>query len=166
MNDMVRFESLIRSNVIFQRKVSSVPLFYLHFCATHRSNMQKSTPILYQYLGTKVCLHSYNDTVSANTEVIIRRYYLSFRLWRGSTNSKLCILFTVRYTSLLPGIPCPRRRFHTSRFPSRYTCAEPRYSPFPRSASLPLYMHAPAFLRPLRPSPLLQSRSFCPCAPR
>ena len=44
MNDMVRFESLIRSNVIFQRKVSSVPLFYLHFCATHRSNMQKKVP--------------------------------------------------------------------------------------------------------------------------
>ena len=59
----------------FQRKVSSVPFFYLHFCVTHRSNMQKwSTQILYQYLGTKVCLHSYNDTVNANAEVIIESY--------------------------------------------------------------------------------------------
>ena len=36
----------------------------------------------------------------AATEVIIRRYYLSFRLWRGCANSKLRIFFTERYTSL------------------------------------------------------------------
>lgn len=39
----------------FQRKVNSISFFYLHFCVTHRSNMQKQgTQILYQYLSTKV----------------------------------------------------------------------------------------------------------------
>ena len=107
---MVRFESLIRSNVIFQRKVSSVPLFYLHFCATHRSNMQKSTPILYQYLGTKVCLHSYNDTVNANAEVIIAR---CFRLLRGQDlkpryfHSIRFILPFLCFSFLCPKYKCP-----------------------------------------------------------
>ena len=86
----------------FQRKVSSAPFYYLHFCVAHRPNMQKwSTQILYQYLGTKVCLHSYNDTASANTGVIIERCFRGFPPLEG-----------VQILSSVPSLLCDALRCH------------------------------------------------------
>ena len=55
MNDMIHFELQNRKSGIFSEKFALFLPFYLHFCVTHRSNMQKQgTQILYQYLSTKV----------------------------------------------------------------------------------------------------------------
>ena len=75
MNGMVHFESQIRYNVIFSSDHALFLPFNPRFCVIYLLIMQKrSTQILYQYLGTKVCLHSYNDTVNVNAEVIIEIY--------------------------------------------------------------------------------------------
>ena len=72
MNDMVYFELQNRKSGIFSGKHALFLPFNPHFCVMNPPNMQKrSTQLLYQYLGTKVCLHSYNDTANANVGVTI-----------------------------------------------------------------------------------------------
>ncbi len=76
MNDMIRFELQNRETGIFSGKHALFLPFNPHFCVMNPPNMQKrSTQLLYQYLGTKVCLHSYNDTVNGNAKVIIKRRF-------------------------------------------------------------------------------------------
>ena len=84
MNGMVHFESQIRYNVIFSSDHALFLPFNPRFCVIYLLIMQnRSTQILYQYLGTKVCLHSYNDTVNVNAEVIIEHCFSRFSSFEG-----------------------------------------------------------------------------------
>ena len=101
MNGMVHFESQIRYNVIFSSDHALFLPFNPRFCVIYLLIMQKrSTQILYQYLGTKVCLHSYNDTVNANAEVIIEHRFAAFQQIRGCkflthTSSRSILIKTI-----------------------------------------------------------------------
>ena len=121
MNDMIHFELQNRKSGIFSEKFALFLPFYLHFCVTHRSNMQKQgTQILYQYLSTKVCLHSYNDTVSANTGVIIERCFRGFPPLEG-----------VQILSSVPSLLCDALRCHPAWITShgQYTSCSPKRYP-------------------------------------
>ena len=110
MNDMVRFELQNRKSGIFSGKHALFLPFNPRFCVMQRSNMQKQgTQILYQYLSTKVCLHSYNDTENANAEVIIENFFRRFSSFEGVQNLKpynfrsICLILPfLRFRFLCP----------------------------------------------------------------
>ena len=65
-----------------------------------RINAKTRAQTLYQYLSPLVCLHSYNDTVNANAEVIIEHRFAAIQQIRGCkflthTSSRSILIKTI-----------------------------------------------------------------------
>ena len=86
--------------------------FPCRFCARKSERFQQ------KLVG--VCLHSYNDTVSANAEVIIERCFRGFAPLEG-----------VQILSSVPSLPCDALRCHPAWITShgQYTFCSPKRYP-------------------------------------
>ena len=105
-------------------------------------NAKTRTQTLYQYLSPLVCLHSYNDTVNANAEVIIEHRFAAIQQRKGckilthtsSRSIRLCSKNSVNSTSVTKS---EISRFRSRRpLPPDPYCSAPTQPP-PLAAAWP-----------------------------